>query len=155
MPSWARNSKVWEDVIEAKGLLTAIGVPTSDQESDREIGRQRGKVRKDFTRIKNRIKSFLLKYGIDEPDGLGNWSGKAFRKRQNPLPFSKVERARVRGFPIAIQTEITHMFFVITESSISACHPSGKMLHSSLPSPQRGRRGKNTPKPSPLFQRGG
>jgi transposase len=48
--------------------LEAIHVPTPEQEADRAILRQRTRIMKDISRIKNRVKSLLFQFGIDIPD---------------------------------------------------------------------------------------
>lgn len=54
----------------AKGDLTAIFVPTEEQESNRELIRGREVAVKDMRRAKQRIKMFLYKLGIEIPDEL-------------------------------------------------------------------------------------
>ena len=54
----------------AKNLLTAINVPTVEQEADRQIVRLREQMVRKSRSIQQQIKSFLLMHGIDEPAGL-------------------------------------------------------------------------------------
>ena len=58
----------------AKGLLRSIAIPTRKQEADRQLYRMRHRQSRQFAKVKNQIKSFLLMHGIDEPDGLANWT---------------------------------------------------------------------------------
>jgi transposase len=50
------------------GELEAIEIPDAELEADRSLVRQRYRVMKDLTRIKNRVKSLLLQYGITIPE---------------------------------------------------------------------------------------
>ena len=58
----------------AKGLLCPITIPTPKQEADRQLYRMRHRQSLQFAKVKNQIKSFLLMHGIEEPNGLGNWT---------------------------------------------------------------------------------
>ena len=58
----------------AKGLLYPIVIPTPKQEADRQLYRMRHRQSLQFAKVKNQIKSFLLMHGIEEPDGLLNWT---------------------------------------------------------------------------------
>ncbi len=58
----------------AKGLLRPVSIPTCRQEADRQLYRMRHRQARQFGKVKNQIKSFLLMHGIEEPDGLGNWT---------------------------------------------------------------------------------
>ena len=58
----------------AKGLLCPITIPTAKQEADRQLYRMRHRQALQFAKVKVQIKSFLLMHGINEPDGLGNWT---------------------------------------------------------------------------------
>ena len=50
------------------GELAGVHIPEEALESDRALVRQRFRVVKDISRIKNRIKSLLCQFGIDIPD---------------------------------------------------------------------------------------
>lgn len=58
----------------ARGLKTqvlhSIFIPDERQEADRLLIRSRGKIVKDQTTVKNRIKSLLKIYGISIPEGI-------------------------------------------------------------------------------------
>lgn len=69
----SRKLAMWS----AKNLLRAVGVPTPEEEGDREVFRSRDDAVKKRRRIKQQIKSFLLRYGLDEPTGLKDWALKA------------------------------------------------------------------------------
>lgn len=58
-------------------MLNAIFVPDQQQEANRMLIRSRGKIVKDLTTVKNRIKAFLKICGISIPDRFttGNWTG--------------------------------------------------------------------------------
>jgi transposase len=58
----------------AKGLLRSISIPTPKQEADRQLYRMRHRQALQFAKVKVQIKSFLLMHGIQEPEGLGNWT---------------------------------------------------------------------------------
>lgn len=71
----------------AKDMLTAVEVPTRQQERDRQITRLREQIKKKDRRCKSQISSFLLQHGIEEPKGLRRWSEKAVRRlKQIELP---------------------------------------------------------------------
>lgn len=57
-----------------KDLLQPVEVPTQEQEADRQIIRTRDQLMRKLRRVKQQIKSFLLQHGVDEPEGLANWS---------------------------------------------------------------------------------
>lgn len=59
------------------GALEAIHIPSLRLREDRSLIRQRKTMRKEETRVKNRIKQFLLFRGVDIPAhfGSGYWSG--------------------------------------------------------------------------------
>ena len=58
----------------AKGLLSSICIPTEEEEADRQFVRLRDQLASKRRRAKQQIKSFMLQHGIQEPDGLANWS---------------------------------------------------------------------------------
>lgn len=64
----------------AKGLLRPIAIPTRKQEADRQLPRLRQQFVDKLKRTKLQIKSFLLQYGIPEPQGLKDWSQLAIKK---------------------------------------------------------------------------
>jgi len=57
----------------AKGLLWPVSIPTYKQEADRQLFRMRHRQARQFGKVKNQIKSFLLMHSIAEPDGLKTW----------------------------------------------------------------------------------
>jgi len=57
----------------AKGLLRPVAIPTLKQEADRQLYRMRHRQARQFSKVKNQIKSFLLMHGIAEPEGLTTW----------------------------------------------------------------------------------
>ena len=57
-----------------KGLLKAVGVPTEEEEADRQTLRLRDQLTKKRRRVMQQIKSLLLQHGIPEPLGLKNWT---------------------------------------------------------------------------------
>jgi transposase len=80
----------------ARGLrgdeLTPIDIPALELEVDRAIVRQRFRVMKDLTRVKNRVKSLLFQFGIDIPEGFSNpqtqhWS-KVYINWLNEITFA-------------------------------------------------------------------
>lgn len=64
----------------SKGMLHPIHIPTEQEEAERQVLRMRGQVLKNRRRIKQQIKSFLLLYGLEEPEGLAHWSKRAVAK---------------------------------------------------------------------------
>lgn len=61
----------------AKGLLKPIAVPEVEAEADRSVIRRRHQVVDNLRRVKQRIKSVLLLYGVAPPAGLETWSKRA------------------------------------------------------------------------------
>ena len=57
-----------------KDLLSAVAIPSEDEEASRQITRLREQVIKKIRRVKQQIKSLLLQYSIAEPAGLAKWS---------------------------------------------------------------------------------
>ena len=55
------------------GELTAVGVPTRQQEAVRDLCRTRGDMVEDLTRARNRLTKFLLRHGIVYRSG-SNWT---------------------------------------------------------------------------------
>jgi transposase len=77
----------------AKGLLRPIAIPTRRQEADRQLPRLRLQFVNKLKQTKLQIKSFLLQHGINEPQGLKQWSQlsiKNLSKLQllNPLRYT-------------------------------------------------------------------
>jgi len=60
----------------AKGILKPIAVPSVEEEADRSLIRRRHKLVDSLRRVKQQIKSMLHTYGLEEPEGLENWSKK-------------------------------------------------------------------------------
>ena len=69
----------------AKDMLHYVHVPSPRQDADRQLLRHRDKGRKELTRIKNEIKMFLLYNGIEEPEGLVQWSRAAVAELETML----------------------------------------------------------------------
>jgi len=57
-----------------KEMLHPVNMPTEPEEADRQVLRLREQIVRKTRQIKQQIKSFLLQYGIAEPQGLGSWS---------------------------------------------------------------------------------
>jgi len=72
----------------AKGLLKPIAVPSEEEEADRSLIRRRHQVVDNLRRVKQRIKSLLLNFGIVEPEGLETWSKRS---------IAELERAGLGG----------------------------------------------------------
>jgi transposase len=60
-----------------KGLLKPVAIPTVEEEAYRQVLRLRSSLVEKRRRVKQQIKSFLLQYGFEEPEGLNHWSRKA------------------------------------------------------------------------------
>jgi transposase len=58
----------------AKDLLEYIAIPVVQQDVDRQLSRLRDQILQSVQKTKNRIKSFLLYNGIEEPEGLKRWT---------------------------------------------------------------------------------
>ena len=58
----------------ARGMLKPIAIPTEEEQVQRCLLRRRHSVVDGLRRAKQRIKSFLLLLGIEEPEGLSQWS---------------------------------------------------------------------------------
>jgi len=61
----------------AKGMLKFIGLPTEQEEADRQVLRTRDQLSSKRRRVQQQIKSFLLQHGLEEPAGLCRWSREA------------------------------------------------------------------------------
>lgn len=61
----------------SKGMLLPVTIPSQIEESERSIIRLRHQTMDNLRKTKQRIKSFLLFHGIEEPQGLTKWSKKA------------------------------------------------------------------------------
>jgi transposase len=64
----------------AKGLLRPVRIPTAQEEADRHMLRVRDQMIRKARTAQQQIKSFLLQHGLDEPKGLGCWSGEATKQ---------------------------------------------------------------------------
>ncbi len=64
----------------ATGLLHPVRVPTAQEEADRQALRVRDQMIRKARTAQQQIKSFLLQHGLDEPKGLGHWSGEAIKE---------------------------------------------------------------------------
>jgi len=62
-----------------KGLLKSVVIPTVEEEAYRQVLRLRSSLAEKRRRVKQQIKSFLLQYGLREPEGLNHWSRKAMK----------------------------------------------------------------------------
>lgn len=58
----------------AHGLLRPIAIPTIEQEGYRAFVRRRKRIAESRGKTKQKIKSFLLASGVDEPNSIQNWS---------------------------------------------------------------------------------
>ncbi len=63
----------------AKGLIKSIAIPSEVEEAERSLLRRRHKLLDRVRSCKQRIKSFLLQHGIQEPQSLQGWSQRAVR----------------------------------------------------------------------------
>lgn len=115
VPTSDKERKRKQDKIDsrkiAKGLkaneLSAIHVPDPVQEADRSLMRSREMVKRDLTRTKNRIKSFLKYNGIEIPADFngGNWSN-SFIAWLQTVEFSKESSSA------ALQIHVDEMLFL-------------------------------------------
>lgn len=63
----------------AKEMIKSIAIPSETEEAERSLLRRRHKLLDRVRSCKQRIKSFLLQYGIQEPQSLRGWSQRAVR----------------------------------------------------------------------------
>jgi len=61
-------------VLTAKDMVKSIAIPTEDEEALRALERRRHQLADDRREVKQRIRSFLLFHGIEEPCVLEHWS---------------------------------------------------------------------------------
>jgi transposase len=61
----------------AKDLIKSIAIPTEAEEAERSLVRRRHKLLDRLRSCKQRIKSFLLQHGIQEPHSLKGWNKSA------------------------------------------------------------------------------
>ena len=71
----------------SKGMLRPVTIPSQEEEAERSIIRLRHQALDNLRKTKQRVKSFLLFHGIEEPKGLANWS-RAARKDLLSLPLN-------------------------------------------------------------------
>lgn len=62
-----------------KRLLRSVVIPSVEEEACRQVLRLRSSLVEKKRRVKQQIKSFLLQYGLEEPEGLNRWSKKALK----------------------------------------------------------------------------
>lgn len=62
-----------------KSLLKSVVIPTVEEEACRQVLRLRSSLVEKKRRVKQQIKSFLLQYSLEEPEGLNHWSQKAVK----------------------------------------------------------------------------
>lgn len=65
-----------------RGVLRGIAVPSETQEACRSLARRRHQIADEIRRVKQRIKSLLLLFGIEEPQGLKCWSNQSMASLQ-------------------------------------------------------------------------
>lgn len=71
----------------AKGMLQSIAIPSREDFAFRELSRKSRSLTRSRSRLKQEIKSFLLKNAIKEPEGLLRWTKSALAAlREIPLP---------------------------------------------------------------------
>lgn len=64
----------------ANNMTSFIAVPELQQDSRRQIVRHRKNASRSRAKIKTQIKMFLIYNGLEEPDGLENWSNASVKK---------------------------------------------------------------------------
>ncbi|MGH7441963.1 MAG: IS110 family transposase, partial [bacterium] len=70
-----------------KDLLHEVGIPTLQEEEDRQIQRQRDSTLKRRRQTKQRIRGLLLQHNLPEPEGLEGWGRKSLLVLQK-MPLS-------------------------------------------------------------------
>ena len=94
----------------ATNKLKEIAIPTPQEESDRQVYRLREHLVKKRKRIKQQIKSFLLQYSLEEPEGLDYWTKASvhqLRKMELPKELSFVRLIMI--------TELEGLDFAVAE----------------------------------------
>jgi len=70
-----------------RGMLKAIAAPTEAEEGRRSLCRRRHRLADGLRRVKQRIKSLLLEFGLVEPMGLQHWSRASLAAlKELPMP---------------------------------------------------------------------
>lgn len=83
------------------GELTAVWVPSEDDEALRDLVRAREFAKRDLRRARQRVSSFLLRHSVDGPQGMRRWS-KMFMRWLDTLSFDR--RSSQIAFQEYIQT---------------------------------------------------
>ena len=78
----------------AKNMLKSIAIPNRKDHAFRELVRKGSKISKSRSKLRQEIKSFLLKNGLAEPEGLQHWSS------------SSVEQLRAMMLPHALRATL-------------------------------------------------
>ena len=82
-----------------RGMLRPIAVPSEDEEAKRSLNRRKEQLTDQIRRVKTRIKSLLLEFGIKEPPGLRYWSGQgkqALAELQTPEGVARTLASHLR-----------------------------------------------------------
>jgi len=64
----------------SKGMLCGITIPTREEHALRELERRRQQLVRSRRELRQQLKSFLLKNGIESPKGLDHWTDGALRE---------------------------------------------------------------------------
>ena len=88
VPTTSKEKQLKSDKTDSRKLarslrdrsLKFIHVPDQQLEADRSLVRQRHRVVKDLTRLKNRVKSLLMQFGIEIPERFGNGASRHWSK---------------------------------------------------------------------------
>ena len=89
-----------------RGLLRPVAIPTEEEEAKRALLRRRDQITDQARRTKQRIKSFLLCHGIEEPQGLKNWS-KASVKSLHALELAPGLRYTLDSFLCELEHQLS------------------------------------------------
>jgi transposase len=72
----------------ARGMLKGIAIPSREEFALREIERVRQRLVKKRREVRQNIRAFLLRNGLEEPSGLSNWGIAPLQAlREMPLPI--------------------------------------------------------------------
>jgi transposase len=112
-----------------QGMLHPVSIPTPEEEARRDLVRRRHDLARSLRRVKQRIRSKLLFWGVAEPPGLDNWGRSPVEALKNLdlLPQARQtldsllrELAFVRGEELAVEREIAMFCKQEKESEIIA-----------------------------------
>jgi transposase len=105
------------------GLLTAVSVPTAEQEAVRDLCRCRASIRADLHRSRHRLIKLLLRRGLVFDGGAVHWTGK-HRRWLNELVFaSAIDRLVFEHYWLEVQHDEARLKAIDAELEKAAALP--------------------------------